>query len=111
MNMAQKELERAGKVVSVVRNFTKNQRRSPRILSISEVVESAFEITKVQIQNSLAQCDLDLCCDVRVFCDVVLMQQVISNLVANSLDSMSDYPQSERKILIRVSCRSESVVE
>src|SRR5690554_285420 len=111
MNMAQKELERAGKVVSVVRNFTKNQRRSPTLTGIADVVESAFEIAKVQIQNSLAQCDLDLCCDVKVFCDVVLIQQVISNLVANSLDSMTDNPQTARKICIRVLCLSEAVVE
>ncbi len=102
MEMAQKELERAGKVVSVIRNFTTNKRQSPKVIGIREMVESAYEIIKVQIQSALAQCDLNIQSDARVLCDVVLMQQVISNLVANSLDSMVDNDRSSRRLSINV---------
>ncbi|SFM26874.1 PAS domain-containing sensor histidine kinase [Marinobacter zhejiangensis] len=111
MEMAQKELERAGKVVAVVRNFTKNRQQSPRSVSVREVVESAYEIIKVQIQNSLARCNIDIICDVKVFCDVILIQQVISNLVANSLDSMSDNENSEKVLSISVCCLTDAAVE
>ena len=102
LDMAQKELERAGKVVTVVKNFTKKQQKTPKNIFIKDIIESSYEILKVQIKNELASCNVNINLNVKIFCDEILIQQVISNLVANALDSMKGLPSKDKIIEINV---------
>lgn len=110
LEMAQKELERAGKVVTVVKNFTKKQQKTPKKISIKNVVDNAYDILKVQIQNDLASCEIDISFNATIFCDEILIQQVITNLVANALESMKGLTPENKIIEIKVQTVTEKLL-
>ncbi len=111
LEMAQNELERAGKVVTVIKNFTKNSEQSPKLISIKEVIENAKDIINAQIKNRLARCDIKITTDKTVLCDEILIQQVISNLISNALDSMKGLDVASQSIDIHVFDHASNWVE
>src|SRR5690554_1134968 len=101
LQMAQKELTRAGEVVNVIKNFTRKKKTSPKNISIQELIDNSYNILQLQVQNGFASCNFEVNFNPSVFCDEILMQQVMSNLVSNALEAMKGLPPNEKVIDIK----------
>ena len=82
---------RAGHIIQRIKSFVKRSAPQRELCSIEQIINDAVELVDIEanrqslhIQTSLAR-DLPEC-----FVDPILIQQVLVNLIKNSLDSMRD---------------------
>jgi PAS domain S-box-containing protein len=100
-----RQAERAGQIIHRIRAFVKRSEPNKQRSEIAGIVEDAIELAnislkrrKVQLHTYLAQRIPD------VWCDPILIEQVILNLVKNASEAIDDahMPPSRRSIELRV---------
>ena len=101
---------RAGTIVRRLREFVSRGEINRRVLSIAQVVEDATVLGLIGAQEKGVQFSIDIAPDTNhVFVDRVQIQQVMVNLMRNSIEAMAD---SVRKALhIGVTSLDEEHVE
>lgn len=98
-----RQAERADEIFSRIRNFSRKSQMKRQRANIREIVESSISFVQTELDHSRVNLDLtfpkktDL-----VFVDAIQIQQVLLNLVRNSLDALAASENSKKKISIRV---------
>jgi two-component system sensor kinase FixL len=105
LQLAQKEAERAGKVIHSIRHFTDSRHSQSRRFGLRRLVEESSELLDIMASRASVRISYQL--DERpcwVDCDDVLMQQVILNLVQNGIEALEPRAAGSVGLVIQV-CR------
>jgi len=98
LDMAQQELERAGRLIQSVRQFTSNHETSRRVHSINAVLRGIASFIELRARQDAVDLDIRMGDEALVECDEILIQQVISNLVVNGIEAMESVPEGTRRL-------------
>ncbi len=109
LDLAQAELERAGRVIKSVRNFTANHPASRKRHPISAILAGILSFLRIRAEQDGVTIATRLGGDACVECDEVLIQQVISNLVVNAIEAMADLPAGTRVLSIAIDIEGSCV--
>jgi len=91
----------ASEIIQRMRNFMKIHSHEKEHISI----ESLLNNTLLTFQHTLKRQNIHLITDIHdthIYIDPVLIQQVIANLIQNSIDALKASPHDKKKIAIRV---------
>jgi two-component system sensor kinase FixL len=103
---------RAGEVIRRLRSFVKNRevRREP--IEANRLLEDVRMLAQTDARHHGVRFRLDPVADSPyVKADAVQIQQVILNLVRNSIDAMQEIPEAQREILLRTQIDAEGDIE
>lgn len=103
---------RAGEVIRRLRSFVKNRevRREP--IEANRLLEDVQTLAQTDARHHGVRIRLEPAADVpQVKADAVQIQQVILNLLRNSIDAMQDIPEAQREIVLRTQVDPEGDVE
>jgi len=104
-----RQAERADEIFSRIRNFSrKSSMRRQRII-IREVIETTISFIQTELDHSGIEIDCSFPRTPQlVFADAVQVQQVMLNLLRNSLDALSSNPDCKKRISIKVASADRS---
>lgn len=98
-----RDANRASEVIGRIRGFLKRSRTDRSMVGMADVIEDVVGLTRDSLKAAdihlVRHVDPDLPC---VFADSVQLQQVILNLLMNSIEAMSTSGLSERRLELRV---------
>lgn len=101
---ARRAAMRAGQIVRRMRNFVKPNAAGASEVGINTLVSEIVELCRAEASDARAEIVLDLAAqDDIVFADPIQIQQVLVNLVQNSLQAMRESDSAPRQILLRTS--------
>src|SRR5699024_6118696 len=89
------QAERAGKIISRIREFVKRSEPQRKQVSIRQILENATALADIDARKRRITIEQDVPDDIRdVIADPILIEQVLLNLLKNGLEAMeySDYP-------------------
>ena len=94
------QVERAGTIIHGLRSISEKRQSEGTIADISRVVEEACSLAFVGTTGQGIQTSLTLASGLpRVRIDVVQVQQVVLNLVRNSIEAMADSPNRRLQVV------------
>lgn len=106
-----KSVERAGLMIRRVHNFVKKSEPRLETLDLAEVTKETVALIEPELTRAL--CSVDVALEPalpRVRADRVLIEQVLVNLIRNSLDACKDLPAERRRVVLSAS-KGTGVVE
>lgn len=110
LNDIQRDEQRAAAIIERMRSFLRSRESALETLEMRELLEQVAAFLKAEFRAHDARLVLDL---PRVFPavsgDRIQLQQVILNLLLNSLEALSESPPERREVVVRVSSMAESV--
>jgi two-component system sensor kinase FixL len=93
--------ERASQVITRVRSLVRKQAPEPAALNINEVIEDTLGFTGAELEQRRVTIRASLAPNLpNAQCDRVQLQQVLVNLILNSIDAMSAVEPASRLLLI-----------
>ena len=99
-----RQAERANDIFERIRNFSRKRDMRRQRVNIGEIVESALSFIQTELRHNQVKLDLRVPKKARlVYVDTVQIQQVLLNLLRNSMDALSSIPEGKRTISIKVS--------
>jgi two-component system sensor histidine kinase DctS len=99
-----KSVERAGLMIRRVHNFVKKSEPRLKPLDLAEVTKETAALLEPELTRAQCSVDVELAPHLPpVRADRVLIEQVLVNLVRNSLDACRDLPTKRRRVTLRAS--------
>ena len=109
LNQVVRQAERADEIFVRIRNFSRKRDMRCERVGIREIVESALSFVESELDRSQIKVALKFPQKARyVYADVTQIQQVLLNLVRNSMDVLADIGESQRNISINVGAKGKS---
>jgi PAS domain S-box-containing protein len=103
LNQIVRQAERADEIFSRIRNFSRKSQMRRQRANIRDIVETTIGFIQTELDHSYVRLDLTFPKKAGlVFADAVQIQQVLLNLVRNSLDAMSASEKSKKRISIKI---------
>ena len=96
-----KSVERAGLMIRRVHNFVKKSEPRLKPLDLTEVTKETAALLEPELTR--ASCTVEIEVDPmlpRVRADRILVEQVLVNLIRNSLDASKDLPPNRRRVML-----------
>jgi PAS domain S-box-containing protein len=104
LNQIVSQAERANDIFERIRNFSQKRDLRRQRANICEIVESALSFIQTEMHHNQVKLDLRVPKKARfVYVDTVQIQQVLLNLMRNSMDALSGVAERKRTISIKVS--------
>ncbi len=106
------QAERAGEIMRHVRDFVRKRETRMTAVDINQIVRSAVKLTELETRQQHAYAILDLASDQpRVWADSIMIEQVICNLVRNSVEAMAEARTPVREVSVRTCRLDDETVE
>lgn len=103
---------RAGEVIRRLRTFVKNREVRRELMEANRLLEDVLTLAQTDARHNSVQISIETASESPlVQADAVQIQQVILNLIRNSIDAMQSVPESRRQILLRTRVDAEGDVE
>jgi signal transduction histidine kinase len=103
---------RAGEVIRRLRTFVKNRELRRELVEANKLLEDVLMLAQTDARHHGVRMVLELSPQApQVHADTVQIQQVILNLLRNSIDAMIEIPEARREIVLRTQVDSEGDVE
>ena len=103
---------RAGEVIRRLRTFVKNREVRRELIEANRLLDDVQTLAQTDARHHGVRIRLDPAAQApQVQADAVQIQQVILNLVRNSIDAMQEISESHREIVLRTRLDSEGDVE
>jgi PAS domain S-box-containing protein len=97
--------DRAGRIIKDLRDFAEQRPSRPRMTDLRDVARDALRIVETEIKANHAKIDTVFPCKLPLaLCDPIELEQVVVNLLLNSLDAMRAIPVADRQLSIEVEC-------
>jgi C4-dicarboxylate-specific signal transduction histidine kinase len=111
LGLAKQAALRAGQIVRRMRNFVRPTAPEVVDVRVADLICEVVELCRTEVRHSDCVILLDLC-DERssVAVDPIQIQQVLVNLIQNSLQAMTESGTGSKQIEIRTSLADDSVV-
>lgn len=93
------DANRAGDIITRVRNMSKSQASSKRVIDLNHTVEEIVALSKTELANNHVSVLLSLADDLpAIHADPVQLQQVVGNLLLNAIEAMATTDDKQRQI-------------
>jgi C4-dicarboxylate-specific signal transduction histidine kinase len=103
---------RAGEVIRRLRTFVKNREVRREQIEANRILEDVLTLAQTDVRHNGVRMTLQLPTQAPIVqADTVQVQQVILNLVRNSIDAMLEVPEPKREIILRTQIDVEGDVE
>jgi two-component system sensor kinase FixL len=103
---------RAGRIIEQVRDFVSKRPRPPKAVDAGRVVADALEILEAELHRQVVAVRVDLAPDLpRVWGDPIQLQQVLVNLIQNSLQAFHRAQTPEPELVVTTQRRDCNEVE
>lgn len=103
---------RAGEVIRRLRTFVKNREVRRELVDANRLLADVLTLAETDARHHGVHMVLEAAAQSpQVQADVVQIQQVILNLVRNSIDAMADVPEARREIVLKTEIDIEGDVE
>lgn len=103
---------RAGEVIRRLRGFVKNREVRRELIEANRLLDDVQMLAQTDARHHGVRLRLEPAVEAgQVQADAVQIQQVLLNLVRNSIDAMQGIPEAQREILLRTRLDSEGDVE
>jgi PAS domain S-box-containing protein len=103
LNQIVRQAERADEIFSRIRNFSRKSQMRRQRADIREIIETTIGFIQTELDHNNVQLKLSFPRTTQlVFADAIQIQQVVLNLVRNSLDALSATADREKCITIKV---------
>jgi C4-dicarboxylate-specific signal transduction histidine kinase len=103
---------RAGEVIRRLRTFVKNREVRRELIEANRLLEDVLTLAQTDARHNGVHITLETAAQSpQVQADAVQIQQVILNLIRNSIDAMQASPESRRQIVLRTNIDAEGDVE
>jgi two-component system, LuxR family, sensor kinase FixL len=103
---------RAGEVIRRLRTFVKNREVRRELVEANRLLADVLTLAETDARHHGVHMVLEASTQSpQVQADVVQIQQVVLNLVRNSIDAMSDVPEARREIVLKTEVDSEGDVQ
>lgn len=103
INQIVRQAERADEIFTRIRNFSRKRDMRRQRINIREIVENALSFVEMEIRRSRIRLETHLPKRARyVNADNIQIQQVLINLIRNSLDALETVDEAHRRISIKV---------
>jgi C4-dicarboxylate-specific signal transduction histidine kinase len=110
LEKASKQTIRAGDVIQRLRDFVGGTDAHLDDIDINDAIQPAVQLMKMEIDLNQISLSLDVVrTALRVSGDVILIQQVILNLIRNSVDALKSKPQKDGEIIITTAYENQFV--
>jgi two-component system sensor kinase FixL len=110
MDKAIDQAERAGQIIRRLRNFVERGETERNAEDINKVVEEAAALAMVGAKESSVRASFDFAAGLPpVWIDKIQVQQVVTNLVRNALEAMSESPR--RRLSLSTGLAEDGMVE
>lgn len=104
--------QRAVSVIERMRLLLKRRELQLEALAVNELISEVAKLLNSEIQTRHASLRIDIAGELpKVYGDRVHLQQVILNLLLNSLDALNGKSEQQRQIVIRASQTTDGMVE
>jgi signal transduction histidine kinase len=104
--------EHAGEIIRRIRNFVRKQTPLKKDINLNLVIEKAMKFIEAEVRDKGVTILVDISEPLpRVSADAVQLQQVLLNLMRNSIESMLDSVQEQRIMTIKAQTVGKSSVQ
>jgi len=101
LEKAAAQAERAGKIISRIREFVKRSEPRRQAIHIQEVIDNAISLAEIHARKRHVRIDCDIPKELPlILADPILIEQVLLNLIKNGLEAMDE--SSLEALIIRV---------
>jgi len=112
MEQAAAQAERAGEIVERIRKFVRKPEARRTAMDPNTLVREAADLVKTELRHHEVQLILDLTDPLpKVEADSIQIEQVIVNLIRNSMEAMSETRGDGRRLVIQTSSAGHDAVE
>jgi len=99
-----RQAELGGAIFRRLRNFARKGERRQQRIDLREVVQEAASFVRAEVQHQQIRLRLDVAQGLpEVMADPIQIEQVLLNLIRNSMDALSNLDETRREISIRAS--------
>jgi two-component system sensor kinase FixL len=103
---------RAGEVIRRLRTFVKNREVRRELVDANRLLADVLTLAETDARHHGVHMVIESAPESpQVQADIVQIQQVILNLVRNSIDAMADVPEARREIVLKTAVDSEGDVQ
>ncbi len=102
VRLAHDQTERAGKIISHLKDIVRKQKYERTLLDINSVVRDSIKFLEYELQHHYISVTLDISRLPPVLANRIEIEQVLINLIKNAIDSMRSSPIRELRITTRV---------
>jgi PAS domain S-box-containing protein len=97
-----KDDQRASEVIRRMRSLLRKHELTPQSIEINESVEEVLKLLSMDVSARKGAIKFERTAGLsRVWCDPVHFQQVVLNLVLNSMEAMAGLPEEKREVIVR----------
>ena len=112
LEKAMRETERASAIIHGLREFGRHSEGRCEPVLVNELVREVLPLLSAEFQEHRIEPELDLAEGLEpVHADRIQIQQVLVNLVRNSMEAMEETPADERRLIVRTARISDRMVE
>jgi len=112
LTATQMQAERASAIIRRLRKFVKKQQPQKTLLNLNELIDNVLKFMEYDINKHRISVNLSLDPQLRqVFADVIQIEQVVVNLLRNSIEAMEPLSIDPREINIRTYLNQEAMVQ
>jgi C4-dicarboxylate-specific signal transduction histidine kinase len=104
------DARRAAGIIKRLREFIKRSEHRPERFLLRDCIEPAVELLRPRLDQHQIDVDVSYAADVSdVLADRIQIEQVLVNLLLNSIDSLQHCAQASGKIMVRVDSAADVV--
>ncbi len=97
------QADRAGRVIKSVRDFVRRRSQTHEVISAQELLEAVMPLVRLQASKLGVQVEVKVEPQLpAMFCDSIMIEQVLLNLARNGMQSMENMDTSHRSLTIQV---------
>lgn len=112
MEKAAQQAERAGRVVSRMREFVRTREPNRQAQTINDIISDVVRLTELEAEKASVMVRLSLGEPLpQVLADRVMVEQVILNLVKNGIEAMHETPLDKRVLTLTSARVNDEMVE
>ncbi len=101
---------RAGDIIRRLRHFLRKTEPKRNISDVNTLVQEVLQLADSQIRQAAVRVQLRLAEALPpVYVDTIQIQQMVLNLVGNSLEALQDIPAAERSMMIATALSGDTV--
>jgi two-component system sensor kinase FixL len=105
------DARRAGDIIHGIHNFVRKSEGTRHPVNLNEIIREVLRLLDSDLLGRATSVETRLAPNLKmVDADPVNLQQVLLNLLMNSIEAMQPKPAAKRRILISTSCEADSVV-
>jgi signal transduction histidine kinase len=105
------DARRAGDIIHGIHDFVRKREGTRRLVNLNEIIREVLRLLHSDLLGRATSVETQLAPNLpMVDADPVNLQQVVLNLLMNSLEAMQLKPAAKRRILVSTRCEADSSV-